>query len=430
MARIYRQTYTEAVPNDAQIVVRKGTKYAKFKRRGKVITARLSIDESRIIRETTKWYVEYKDSDGKLRCKPAFRDRRASEQYANELEKTAEHIRSGYKPKEHEQLCRPLKDHLEEFKRHLLAKATSSQQVREVGNKILRIISNCGFTRWADITATKVENYLAELRTDKPEKRGISAQTSNWYLQSIKSFCKWMHQERRAPQNPLAHLLKLNVRTDRRHDRRALATDECQRLLKVTTEEPMRFRMSGPERALLYLTALESGLRASELKSLTAAMCDFDSEIPTLTVKAAYSKRRREDIQPIPPSLTTALKAYTENCPADELVFRTMPPIDRLARMLRVDLQAAKIEYRDGAGRVVDFHALRHTYITNLARSGVHPKIAMDLARHSDINLTLARYSHTVIRERAEVLHRLPKLTEGNDEPTMHKKTGTNDSAA
>jgi len=65
--------------------------------------------------------------------------------------------------------------------------------------------------------------------------------------------------------------------------------------------------------------------------------------------------------------------------------------------------------YRTDAG-VADFHALRHAFITNLARAGVHPKIAQDLARHSDINLTMSRYSHTVLAEQAEALAALPDL--------------------
>ncbi len=39
-------------------------------------------------------------------------------------------------------------------------------------------------------------------------------------------------------------------------------------------------------------------------------------------------------------------------------------------------------------------HALRHTFISNLARAGIHPKTAQALARHSTITLTLDRYSH------------------------------------
>ena len=52
--------------------------------------------------------------------------------------------------------------------------------------------------------------------------------------------------------------------------------------------------------------------------------------------------------------------------------------------MLRVDLKMAKIPEETEEG-VVDFHALRVTYITNFARSGIHPKTAPILARHSDI---------------------------------------------
>ena len=43
--------------------------------------------------------------------------------------------------------------------------------------------------------------------------------------------------------------------------------------------------------------------------------------------------------------------------------------------MLRLDLAAAVIPFRDAEGRVADFHALRHSYITLLQRSGVHPKL-------------------------------------------------------
>ena len=63
--------------------------------------------------------------------------------------------------------------------------------------------------------------------------------------------------------------------------------------------------------------------------------------------------------------------------------------------MIRRDLDEAGIPYRDDAGRVADFHSLRHTFITNLARGGVHPKVAQALARHSTITLTMDRYSHT-----------------------------------
>ncbi len=46
------------------------------------------------------------------------------------------------------------------------------------------------------------------------------------------------------------------------------------------------------------------------------------------------------------------------------------------AAMLRADLEVVGIPFRDDGGRVADFHSLRHTFITNLASGGVHPKTA------------------------------------------------------
>ena len=68
------------------------------------------------------------------------------------------------------------------------------------------------------------------------------------------------------------------------------------------------------------------------------------------------------------------------------------------------------LAYVDGAGRFADFHAPRHTFITNLARGGVHPRTAQALARHSAIKLTMDRYSHTLREQERAALAHLPDL--------------------
>ena len=102
-----------------------------------------------------------------------------------------------------------------------------------------------------------------------------------------------------------------------------------------------------------------------------------------------------------------------------------MPDRHLLAAMLRGDLDEAGIDYQDSDGRFCDFHSLRHTFITNLANGGVHPKLAQDLARHSDINLTLSCYSHSVLGDRSNALRVLPDLSGPAVEPA--KKSGTFD---
>ena len=96
--------------------------------------------------------------------------------------------------------------------------------------------------------------------------------------------------------------------------------------------------------------------------------------------------------------------------------------------MLRADLADAGIPYKDDAGRVADFHALRHTFITNLASGGVHPKTAQTLARHSDIALTMKRYSHSYQEQEIDALRKLPDLSESSRQ--VARATGTDEAAA
>ena len=81
----------------------------------------------------------------------------------------------------------------------------------------------------------------------------------------------------------------------------------------------------------------------------------------------------------------------------------------------------------ENAGRVADFHSLRHTFITNLVRGGVHPKVAQQLARHSTITLTMDRYSHTVIGDLADGLNALPNLSPSKPERERLRATGSCD---
>ncbi len=426
MASIFKPTYTKPIPDSAKIVRRGGQRFAKFRSaRGQIVTAPLTRKGDRIRLDSETYRIEYRDADGKTKRKKGYTDLKATEQLAAELERDAEHVRSGYKPKEHEHLARALKWHLEDYRASLVDKGTSEQQARQVHNRVKRLLGACRFTLWSDIDATKVQRQLADWREGPKGKRGMSAQTSNWYLQAIKGFCAWLDRERRAPENPVAHLGGVNVRTDRRHDRRAVTEDECRALLAAAVAGPEHFGMPGPDRALLYRTALESGLRAGELRTLTCGNCLLDDDPPRLIVKAAYSKHRQDDEQPIPAGLAAALRAHIAGRTPASAVFDTLPSKDKIVRMLRKDLTAAGIPYEDGAGRFADFHALRHTYISNLARAGVHPKVAMDLARHGNINLTMARYSHTVVADRAAVLSDLPDLTEQSEQRQTARATGT-----
>jgi integrase len=164
-------------------------------------------------------------------------------------------------------------------------------------------------------------------------------------------------------------------------------------------------------------------------------------------VEAAYSKHRREDVLPLRPDLARAMAAYVAGRPAGEPLF-AVPR--KSAEMLRADLRRARawwiketrgraerrqrrrsdfLAARDASNRVVDFHALRHTFIRRLARSGVAPAVAKSLARHSTITLTMDHYTHTFIEDERSALARLPGLLMNAGKSQSARATGA-DAAA
>ena len=78
-------------------------------------------------------------------------------------------------------------------------------------------------------------------------------------------------------------------------------------------------------------------------------------------------------------------------------------------------LQADFLLYRDEKGKFADFHCLRHTFITNLGKAKVSPKMAQTLARHSDIALTMKIYTHVDQEEQIEAINLLPSLEPENE---------------
>jgi len=76
------------------------------------------------------------------------------------------------------------------------------------------------------------------------------------------------------------------------------------------------------------------------------------------------------------------------------------------------DIQAAGIPKADARGRVVDIHALRHTFGTHLSAAGVHPRTAMAAMRHSRIELTMNLYTDPVLLAVAGAVGALPRFGE------------------
>ena len=63
-----------------------------------------------------------------------------------------------------------------------------------------------------------------------------------------------------------------------------------------------------------------------------------------------------------------------------------------------------------------------------MAASGVHPKLAQSIMRHSDINLTMSRYSHVLRGQESEAIAGLPDFSLPSKKSQRAKATGTDGS--
>ena len=149
-----------------------------------------------------------------------------------------------------------------------------------------------------------------------------------------------------------------------------------------------------------------TGLRRQELASLTPRSFQLDATPPTIIVEAACSKHRRKDVLPLHPDLVVLLREWLVEFTIDEPLF------PKLARrrtwlMVKKDLERVGIAYETAEG-IADFHAAgRHTHITELLRNGASLPEARELARHSDVKMTM-KYAHIGIEDQARALASLP----------------------
>ena len=151
----------------------------------------------------------------------------------------------------------------------------------------------------------------------------------------------------------------------------------------------------------------------------------MDTANPYWILPAKFGKNRKEQPRPLHPELveeSQKLKAAGKLRP-ENLVFPDgVPPM----KVIRADFTAAGIPLTDERGHRVDFHALRTTYITRLQRAGVSPREAMELARHSDMRLTMKTYTDVAQLPLAATVRGLPSIGDSQiDSQTLVQKGQT-----
>ena len=386
-----------------------------------------------------KWYLDFNTADGIRHKLPLFADKRACEGVARTIEECISCKVGGiaFEPQLQRKLdvlptrilkrlsefglldnarvegSKPLVEHIQDWENSFIATGCTKEHIQAVVPRARKVIEGCGFRAISDIDVVKAETFLVRLR-DTGENR-IGKATFNYYVRSLRQFGKWLVDVGRAGRNPFGMLKKTTcTKVDQRRPARTLTVSEVRKLISATASGPDWQRISGRERALIYLICNETGIRANEVRQLQTS--DFDFDRATITIRSSVAKNRKEATLPLKRATAELIRQHVRGKLPTAVAF-TVPAKAYL--MIKADLERVGIPYKTDEGTAY-FHAQRHNFATALSVSAASVKTAQDLLRHSDPRLTLGIYTHGIPEHERAAVESLPNLIE-----QLAIKTGT-----
>lgn len=193
----------------------------------------------------------------------------------------------------------------------------------------------------------------------------LATANRNRHIAWLRSFSKWLAETGVTDTDVLALLKKWPAREE--NPRTRFEPAEVEAILRSANEAKHTTEgLTGPERVRLYLLAMATGLRRTDLSTLTPASFDgLDGEFPVVYVRGAYTKNR--DLAEIGLHLNVVpmLQTWLPTLGPSEPLFPGLAE-RKTNRMVHRDCKAAGVPKLTPAGERRDFHALRYVHISLL----------------------------------------------------------------
>lgn len=456
---MYRKTITRPVPPNAKpagngaIKVRVGNKWVEMQVN----------DSGRMVSHSACYYDRVRQPNGTLKEVKLTRDRTTAEQLLAKLRRQAERIAAGLEAPPHPDQDKSLTDLVRDWLEELARAKRNSKHIQTVGGRIRSILELVTFQWPKDLegpdapaklasalasigqpkgavtlpqgaefspaqlrallgvsahAVTKLAKSQGALGTGKGKarrftreeaqtivshrNRGATPATTNGYRRALKAFLNWLHRRGVLSRQPWLPP-PINESKGRKITRRAISLSECDCLANaVIAEGGIRGGMNAAARSLLYRMAFRTLLRARALRELTPRDCHLEAADPFVFVRGETDKTGRTRSIPIPPDIAAELAELIKAKPKDRPIWN-MP--EGMALVLRADLEVAGIPFRTAEG-TCDFHALRHSGATHLARCGVNLVAIAKIGGWKDIQEFFSRYGHYSVSDLASATRR------------------------
>jgi integrase len=294
--------------------------------------------------------------------------------------------------------AKSLDDHIADFQASTKAESRSPKHIKAIQQKLTRIATLANITSIDQIDDETIKSTIFGL----VEKGEIGEQTAIYYRTHWRAFSNFLARTKRLQADPLVDMKRrTQPHVLQTLTRRAFNKKELTRLFKNAKSGDVAYGLTGEQRAVLYRVASETGFRVQELASITPSAITWGSD-PKITIACTISKRRKRDTQEIKVSTAKALKRLCRGLAPGAKIWPGRW-WERSTRMLRCDM--AGIDQTTPEG-VLTFHSLRHTFVTNAAKTGVELPKLLEFCRLSN-PILLERYYHGSGGQRRAMVNQL-----------------------
>jgi integrase len=264
----------------------------------------------------------------------------------------------------------------------------------------LHIGPTLGAVKLAQLSTPMLESWRDRLLAGSEHRRPLTRSQARKVLAGLKAILSEAQRRGLVAQNAA---LPVKVDTKKREVKKLEvgidipSKEQVQQLLATVT---------GRHRPL-FVTAVFTGMRASELRGLPWSAVDFEKRTITVrqradewgTIGMPKSSAGQREI-PMSPTVVNTLREWKLACPKSELdlVFPNtlgkVQPLSNIAQRGWRPLQV-KAGMVDAAGEpLFNFHTLRHFFASWAIERGFSPKRLQALLGHSSIQMTFDRYGH------------------------------------
>lgn len=233
-----------------------------------------------------------------------------------------------------------------------------------------------GAAHWRDVTPSGLTDWLYALT-----EQGLSVATMARKLSAVRTFCRYLVREGRRPDDPTELVTGPKLR---RRVPDTLTVRDVTRILEAPTPSD---EYGVRDRAILEL-AYSSGLRASELSSLTLTQVDLENGFVRV-----FGKGAKERIVPLGDSARRAIETYLGSARPKLVRARTGSALflsDRGQAISRKTIWALVRRHaaRAGLEKPVKTHLLRHSFATHLLSGGADLRAIQEMLGHASITTT------------------------------------------